>query len=309
MLVRFLGFHFSTNTSNNELQLGEFLSYMKRNNGQDILLGDHNRRIYIDSSHKEYHVGLLLTIKDQKRFCELIDKSGSLTIEVASIASNANLIDFNFFTINKDTGFGMYQYYHQSCSLNSFGHLNYISFNKYKKDLIDAELKKFNSPNTDQIKKVNTKYRAHLSWEVLVRKERLKELIEEFDRVKAFEFCFSTLTVCDSEFRPLTDYVRKERTKLSFSNGSSVTRLANHISNIVWKKDITEGKVMGVDSDGIARILRITDNPDNYGEYSFDYVAGNIHSLDIANFNTSWAVDELLKACKKNMAIFEAKIK
>lgn len=74
-------------------------------------------------------------------------------------------------------------------------------------------------------------------------------------------------------------------------------------------KDIEDGKVVGVDSDGIDRVLRITDNPDNFGEYDYDAVAPKINSLDIDEFEKSWVITELLAKCTEYKHIFLAKVK
>lgn len=85
--------------------------------------------------------------------------------------------------------------------------------------------------------------------------------------------------------------------------------LASSISNIVTKFGIDDGKIIGTDFDGIDRILRITNNPDNFGEYSYDDVAPKINALDVDQFEKSWVVEELLSRCAEYKYIFEAKAK
>lgn len=310
MQVRFLGFNFSTNSAN--LSLSHYINHMINQHETCHKLGEHNRYIFFNTSHSvNYYVGMLLTVKEQKTFCELTNASGNLVVKVNELDSNSNLMDFNFFVLHKTTGLGMYQYYHQSCSLNSFGYFNRQRFSEYRDGLVDTEISAIPTQELTSAKKktIKQKHKGNLSWEIFVRKEKLKELIEEFQKIKAFEYCFLTLTANEPEFQPLTNYVRKERTKLSFNSKSPIEILADAIPNIINKRSITEGKVIGTDTDGIERILRITDNPDNFGEYGYDDIATKINSLDVTQFEKSWVVQELLIKCEEYKHIFEVKAK
>lgn len=294
------------------LSLDDYVNHMISSHGQPHELGEHNRFIFFNTTHsKTYYVGLVVTVKDQKTFCELVKKSGKFVVKVNELDANSSLMDFNFFVINKATGFGMYQYYHQSFSINSFGHFNAQRFSKLSDDRVQTDISAI--PESDRSvskeKSIKKKYKGRLSWEILVRKENLKDLIEELQRVKAFEYCFASLTADEPEFQPLKNEVRKERTKLSFYPESSVKALASAISNIVKKLGVNSGKVIGTDMDGIDRVLQITNNPDNFGEYSYDDLAPKINSLNVDEFEKSWVVQELLDKCKEYKHIFEVKAK
>ena len=310
MLVRFLGFSFSTNASN--LSLNDYIEFMIARHGKSHQLGSHERFMFINTTHsKKYYVGLFVTVKDQKTYCELVQKSGKLVVKVSELDGDSSLMDFNFFVINKTTGLGMYQYYHQSCSLSSFGYFNYRRFTEYRESKVEDGLA--TPPEEKQAvsgeKAIRKYFRGNLKWEILVRKEKLKEMIEQLKRVKAFEYTFTELTAQEPEFKPLKNFVKKERTKLSFSATSPVQLLAGTITNIVRKVGIDQGKVMGIDEEGIERVLRLTNNPDNYGEYEYDDVAPKINALEVSEFEKSWVIQELLDKCQENKHIFEVKAK
>lgn len=310
MLVRFLGFHFSTDATH--LNIHDYVRYMEGKSGESYELGEHKRFIFFNSNYSEaYCVGLLVTVKDQKTFCELVSKDDEFVVKVNELNSDSNLMDFNFFVINKANGVGMYQYYHQSCSVNSFGSFNNRRFEEYRKSSIEAEIAGIpqGEISENKKKKVRQKYKGRLSWETLVRKENLMDLIQQLRRVKVFEYSFATLTVDEDEFKPLKGFVNKEKTTFSFSSDSPVQMLAQTITKIIRAKDIEEGKVFGVDVDGVDRILRITDNPDTFGEYDYDAVAPKINSLNVEEFEKSWVIQELLSKCNEYNYIFNAKIK
>lgn len=307
MQVRLLGFSLSSDCA--PLSLDDYVNHMISAHGQPHRVGEHNRFIFFNTTHSEsYYVGLFVTVKDQKTFCELVENSGKFVVKVNELDANSSLMDFNFFVINKTTGLGIYQYYHQSFSINSFGYFNAQRFSKLRDDRVQAELSII--PEGDQSdskkKSIKKKYKGRLRLETLVRKENLKKLIEELQRVKAFEYCFASLTADEPEFQPLKNEVRKVRTKLSFYPKSSVQSLASAISDFVNKLSVNIGKVIGTDTDGIDRVLQITNNPDNFGEYRYDDLAPKINSLGVDEFEKSWVVKELLEKCKEYKHIFEA---
>ena len=310
MQVRLLGFRFATDVTS--LSLQTFADYIHSKRGDSHELGAHNRLLFLNSTHNDkYYVGLLVTIKDQKTYCELVSNGGKLTIKVNELDAESNLMDFNFFVINKANGLGLYQYYHQSCSLNSFGYYNSRRFSEHRKAEIDAKIAELDESKVTAAKEkaIRGKFKGQLKWEILVRKEKLKALIEELDQVKSFEYSFLSLTTEEPEFKPLSNYVRKESTRIAFTSGSPVDRIAGVVSRFVSHRDIDSGKVTGVDAGGITRVLRITDNPDNFGEYSYDEIAPKINSMDIDSFEESWVVQELLAKCSEYKHIFETRIK
>jgi hypothetical protein len=310
MHVRLLGFNFRAEGSG--LTLQTFADYIHAQRGRSHDLGPHKRLLFVNSTHSsKYYVGLLVTVKDQKTFCELVESGGKLTVKVNELDADSNLMDFNFFVLNKLNGLGLYQYYHQSCSLNSFGYYCASRFSEHRKDAIESALACVSEEELTSSKDrhIRQSHSARLKWEILVRKEKLKDLIEELARVKAFEYSFASLTAKEPEFKPIENFVRKETKKLSFTTGSPVNKIASVLSNFVNGHQIDSGKVIGMDSEGIERILRITDNPDNFGEYSYDDIAPRINSLDTAAFERSWIIQELIAKCSQNKHIFEATLK
>lgn len=310
MQVRLLGFRLFTQAANLDLQ--SYVKFVKQKHGEARELGAHNRLLFIDSTHSpKYYVGLLVTVKDQKTFCELVEKSGRLTVKVSELDDDSKLMDFNFFVVNKENGLGLYQHYHQSCSLNTFGSYNSKRFVEYRDSVVKEKLEKLaeDQRSDKKAENIKKKYKGRLQWEILVRKEKLKELMAELDRIKSFEYSFLSLTADEPEFKPISDYVRRENRRLAFTSGSPVSKIADAVAKFVSSTDIDSGKVTGVDADGIDRVLRIADNPDNFGEYPYDEIAPKINSLDTAKFQDSWVIKELLLKCSDHKHIFEAKLK
>jgi hypothetical protein len=306
MNIKFLGFSFYSTSE--KLALSNYIDYMTQRSSQSYRLGEHNRFLFFNTTYSEkYYIGLLLTTKDQKTYCELVNDSGKFIVKVNEVDADSNIMDFNFFVLNKKNGIGMYQYYHQSCSLSSFGYFNNKRFSEFHDEVISQKLSNLRGNDAEE-RRIKRNYRGCLKWEVMVRREKLKELMLELSKIKAFEYTLTALTVDEPQFKPLKPYVKKERTKLIFSPGSPVRVLADHISDIANSTFIPNGRVVGVDSDNIDRIVRITDNPDCFGEYPYDEVAPKINELDVENFEKSWVIQELLRKCSEYEHIFEADV-
>lgn len=114
MKVKYLGFEIST--EKNLITIQDFIENNLVFEMSDIL----ERNVLIDCSHSDYYKGLILTVKDQKAFCKLQGNLDDLEITVENLSGGDQLIEFNFFVINKKTGKGLYQFYYQSTSLSKF---------------------------------------------------------------------------------------------------------------------------------------------------------------------------------------------
>lgn len=304
--VRLLGFRFDVDSKN--LTLGSFAAAVSTQPTDQKAAHDTQRLLFLNNRcDPNYHVGLIVTVKDQKTFCRLVAGDGSLLVKVDELELNTKLMEFNFFVVNKATGTGLYQYYHQSCSLSSFAYLVARRFREYRESLVQAEMDKIPEGERTEAKltKVRKHHKGQFKWEMLVRAERLEELIAELQRVKSFEWTVATPTVDQEDFKPLAPYIRNQRSKLAFEVGAPVQSLAKAISAAVTKLGVVKGRIEGQDAEGLDRVLRILNNPENYGEYDYDDLAGKLHDLDLTQFQDAWVVKELIKSCKDQAHIFE----
>lgn len=310
MQVRLLGFRFDVDSKN--LSLDSFAAAVSAQPTDQKAAHDSQRLLFMNNKcNPDYHVGMIVTVKDQKTFCRLVSGNGSLLVKVDELELDTKLMEFNFFVINKATGTGLYQYYHQSCSLTSFGYLVAKRFREYKESLIQAEIDKIPQEDRSEggIDKIRKHFKGHLKWEMLVRAEKLEELIAELARVKSFEWTVATPTVEQDDFKPLAPYIRNQKSKLAFEVGAPVNALAKAISAVVAALGVVKGRIEGQDADGLDRVLRILDNPENYGEYDYDDLASKLHDLDLTQFQNAWVATELIKACEDQAHIFKTPMK
>ncbi|WP_300272353.1 hypothetical protein [Halomonas sp.] len=158
-------------------------------------------------------------------------------------------------------------------------------------------------------KEAKKQFKGYFKWQILVRKDKLASVLNELERIKALEVDLSYLEPDSKEFGQLSGFVRKQRRKFSFGKKVSPSSLIDPIVSAVNKSNTDSGRVFGVDEDGLDRIIKIQNNPDNFGEYDYDEVAAHINNLDVSDFKNSWIIKSLRDVCESHNSIFKAKIK
>ncbi len=286
------------------------MEHMESQNNTSSNFRDYKRFCYVkDLENEKYIAGLFVTIKDQRKFCELKNNDGKLKVKVNTLDANSNLMDFNFFIINIENGLCLYQHYHNSCSPNQFGYFLHQKFREFQEKLCQSEKDSKSNLTNKQEKLINKNYKKGLTWELMVRPEKIGDLLNELDTIRAFEIDFFHLKADDSEFKPLSNFVNKERRTFGFMKKTLASVLTPTITDIISKLNITNGRVFGKDIDGIERIIKISENPDNFGEYEYDNIAEKLNSLDIESFHKNWVIKELLSKAGEYKHIFESLIK
>lgn len=310
MKVRLLGFtsEITDTAEKSQISMVSFMEHLIDDQDTATSIGAHGRLLYIDKdTDPNYFLGLVITVKDQKRYCELLQNGKKFTIKVTDLENK--MMDFNFFVLNKKSGIGLYQHYHHSCGLNSFFHIINSKFNQFRNNLIENEINKDENIGTNaNIRKIKKNLRGKISNCILVKKDNLEKLMSELEEIKSFEFEYTYLDVKEPEFQPIKSAVRKERKKYTFEKGGFKSAISSAVGKFVNNNELDEGKIIGLDVDGNERIYRILNNPDNFGELDYDDIAEKLNELDISNFQTSWVIKELLKVCNKNEYVFKAKV-
>ncbi|MBL4706088.1 MAG: hypothetical protein JKY54_16295 [Flavobacteriales bacterium] len=102
MKVRILGFSIDLTS---KPSLDDLMTYIEANpidtNEENENRG--GRLVFVNSNAlDDYHVGLVITAKDAKTYCQLKkDATGAMKLVVSDLDPNASLMEFNFFVIKK----------------------------------------------------------------------------------------------------------------------------------------------------------------------------------------------------------------
>lgn len=282
------------------IMLADLFNHISAHGGSPKQLGGYNRYMYIDKL-EGYHVGLLITTKDHKRFIEFFSDPANVKLEARDVSKGAHLADFNFFAIDEKTGKGVYQYYHNSCSLNMFGMLCRHHYEQLKGARLQAA--KMNKKLTHaQEKSVNSQYAGSLQWEMVVRKEKFDQLIKELKSINTVTLAVSTLAYEKTEFTPMSHLANKMTQRYTFTKGTKIRSVVNGLLKVVSKADIENAKVEGIDEDGLERIIKLSNTPDFFGEYDFDKVAEAM-TIAPAQFVDSPFLKTLIKVAKEAKAL------
>jgi hypothetical protein len=245
-------------------------------------------RLHYLAQRGDYFLGLLVTIKDQRVFCQLIDEGSELKISVAELEANTHAMDFNYFAINATTGRGVYQHYHHSCAFTVFGSL---CSTKYAQLAHQVGAKK-----------------AALTHEIIVRPEKLGELLDEMNEIKSFQFDVGTVTAVEPTFGPLGQYGKKRRHKISFDRGH-VSQLRQQLKTFVRRTGgLEKARIVGKDADGAMRILDLDFNPMHLAQIDFDTAAREM-SFDLAKFDRSALAGRVMQVVADHRQLLEIKVK
>lgn len=286
------------------ITLDEFFGHLKGFHDIPVIWAPFERLIYT-CDYPEYYGGLILSVKDQRKFPEIKQNGNRFVISVREMEDNTNAVDFNFFAIHKRTARGAYLHYHQSFSMNQFNMMCARLYKEYKRARIDAELNALPTQEcTDAAKnRVRKKYRGRLKHETIVRADDLPALIDELDRVSAFQFDYAVLNPKASWAKPLEQGARRKTYRYGFAPKQPISQVKKWVVDAVEQARIKKGRVEGKGKGGEDRVLHLDENPTSFGEYDHDLLAGEM-AFDLEDLKDCWCMKQVMKAVKSSKAFF-----
>lgn len=304
VLVKSYGFVVSP--GNDKISLGDLISNLEAFSGQPDSSQGQLRRIFLDSkAHPGFVVGLVVTVKDQKAFCELVQSQANFVVTVKNLTGANKLMEFNFFVINQLNGHGLYQHYFQSCSPGTFGNYLKSRYRRLSEESKEAEievLKKSPGYTAKKEKAIKAAHAAGLNFSLLVHDETLEEVLSEFSKIKAFEYEFAAVEPDLVKGAPIANYAKRLHQRVSFDPKAAVGVLAKAIHGTVKALKPKRGRVAvvhEVDGEEIPMSVKILDIPQNFGEQDYDVVANKLNNMDTGKFYSHAIIDELLEVCRK----------
>ncbi len=310
MWVKILGF---TLELAGPMDIEELYSMLEDGHGRRHDFADRERILYfVKDFDDDYHAGAVLTIKDHKKYLELVKDGRETKISVKRASENSSLMDLNFFVINKTTQRGAYSHYHQSFSVNQFGHFIGQFVREESNTVVSAEVNKIveSKFSKGKYKKlVSAARKAHTSrlfCSTIVKKDQLEVLLEELSRVSKMEYDLVSLEAPGSTYTPLSG-VKKRSEKIVFDSKGNFASIKKGIVDFVKGENPTKGAIYGYDKHDHRRIIKIMDQPDYFGEHDFDEIAEKlVFDPDaVEGEDGCWGFSELINVCRKNEQIFE----
>lgn len=299
MKIKFLGFKW--NLLCHEIQLPNFCFHLQQDGKnriqtvtEKLTLKTHSDMptpIIVLIEQSDWWTGASIKIKDIRAFCKMIEENGDVKLTTEKLKGNETAVEVNFFVLNKNTGCGLYQYYHQSIWLDTFNkHCRgqYDSLvRKRREDLVQRDAKK------SEIAKFNKS--KTLTYEIMATKERLPELVRSLESVKRLEIVAAEHLIKEGAFTPLAG--RVSRVRHSFIIGKKNGRsLVESIAAALEKSLLKKAKVVGMIPGNLDVVYKLEDNYQSFGEIDHDKATdGNLLEIDIGNIDESLKKSGMLK--------------
>lgn len=261
MKIRVLGFDWQMGAG---ISVSDFLHFL-----EDTPLIEENLILSV-TKKDDYYIGILLAIRDQKRFAKIKQERGKFEIKTEELGKNENPVEFNFFLINKETGRGLYQHYYHSTPLNSFNVICKRRYTALKASRIQSDTPEDASESKKA--KIRKQFAGGLSYSLWVRPEKFEEVVKMLARVKSLEVDVNSLDVSDRLFQPLAKHAKGVRHRFTFNEqqgrGSAKTAVLKLLKDSLG--DFLGAKVVGVDPDDNEVVYRLAENLDTLFEMDLD---------------------------------------
>ncbi|WP_455865012.1 hypothetical protein [Pantoea agglomerans] len=293
MRVRRVGLKLSN--SNNKIKTDEFIEYLKSFNFKSFSY-ESGERFFLFHQDEEFITGVVLTFKDQKKDCRARMSDGKFIIHTSDVLKDEKLIDFNFFAIKKATLKGLYEYYHNSCSIHVLYALLRRSFNNLKEEVKSNFIKDNLSLGKEKAeRKADRFFSGRLQTQILIDERDIVSVLADFSKVKKIEMSYYADQFNVGHATALQK--RSKDVKVSFniidSEQSNVSILSESIKTLAETKGFKKGSVSTTDTDDIERVISIINMPKQLGECDFESLAFHIEGLTSENFHENEILLEL----------------
>lgn len=292
MKIVFQAFHWDCQCP--AFALPNFLSEMNKKNGYES-----RRRILYFIQDNDYWFGLVLTIKDMRKFVTLVEAKQELKLNVHELNENEKIADFNFFVIHTESGFGLYQHYYHSCSLNVFNCLTKNFYNEMRtamftfvKDRMKAEGK-----TKREIDKELKKYKGKFVPTIVERKGSFIERVKKLNDANSAELEFRQINFSNNPLQAIQSHLKTMKYKMSFSKTTSKLDKVRSLAGVLSSGDFKKATVEGIDEHGNDVVYRLFNDFDRFQEYDYEDMVPSLN-LDQTKVNESILQNDIVIALK-----------
>lgn len=263
MIITFQAFAWEPTCS--KLTMDAFLKASITQNG--IL--SNSRSTYI-INEGQYVSGVILTVKDLRKFCKLVKNKQEVNLEIHKLQRNEQVADFNFFTIDSQSGYGMYQHYHHSCSLNMFNLINAKRYDEQRRELLRQNLKDIDPENDARKKKITKSYHGKLECKIIEREGTFIERVKTMNDVARIEFEFQAIAPEQDTFAPLSPFLKGHKHLLSFLKGARKKNKITALTTVLTQNPLKKATVTGIDENGNDITYRLMNDFDRFATFEYE---------------------------------------
>lgn len=264
MKIVFQAFHWSCQSQ--IFGLKDFLYELCKSNGKSG-----NRITYLFEDEK-YWIGLVLTIKDMKKFVTLQESKQEIKLEIHELSKNEKITDFNFFVIDHNTGYGLYQYYHQSCSLNAFNYIVKSCYNKYVNEVRLRLKEKYEreGKKKSEITKLMKKHHAKLTPSIVERDGSFIDRVKKMKDANMAEIQFIQIDFNNSPLQAIRPYLKTMKYKITFLKDISTIDKIRGIVDIFANNKAKKATIAGIDEYGHDVVYKLCNDFNKFQEYDYE---------------------------------------
>lgn len=305
MQIRLYGFQWKTGQG---ISTPEFLEYLSLCARDPIEFAGHKREIYLKDLDNGYWAGLILSIKDHKRFITRRQEFGKIRLGTHEVTGDDRIADANFFVIHPASSKGLYAYYHQSLSPNRSEGLLKFYYKYLKEDrakLMATEMakKSVGGLSDKDLKRINKKLKGLIEVQVILRNDSVETLLAEFDEFQSFKFRYARILPDEDEFRGLRNVAKTEAATVTFKQSSTKQQIISGIANTIRRVHIPAGLVKGKTADGTDKTIKIGKNASVFEEWDFDQAAERF-DFDVDELDETPMIEDIMESVIEHEAFF-----
>ncbi len=299
MYIKFQGFELTI--EGRAISWDDLIEWLQRSAGTIAHHSGFDRILCLDqTTNPTYILGLFVTIKNNKRFTEIRQTHGQFELTARDLTANTRFADFNFFIIHKVSRKGIYQFYHQSCSLAQFLHFLDAKFLDIKTNRLRRAREQDRqgldaTPTTRQLEA------ARLISQFTVRKDTFDKLVAEFAAIKQMKFDIVGYLDQETIFSPLRAVAKKRTERILFKKGMR-DNIVNGIRQTAHKQEVRNVSVTGTTGGGFETTIRLMENLQDFGHHDYEQLTEQF-VVELPRFTQSRLIELLLLAAQENQHI------
>lgn len=301
------GFSFSAQKS--DIELNYFLSSLVGADVEFAIKSGNVRKIIVDSDDKFFY-GVVITIKNQKRFASLVSEGGEVRVKISELADLEKIAEFNFLVINKLNGFGLYQYHHGACTLSNFASMITALYRRQleAKRKVEIDALAEDAPKK-QIKAVNSRFFHGLAFEMLVQSRDIEKVLAKYKEIRSFKYEIASVEAYISNDSPLHGLITKAKHDVRFDSTVDSNLIIKGIQNMISTVKEKTARIEVLDDQDEPVSVKIMDVPVNFGEMAYDDFILGLMTFDPVKIRECDLVKALKDKCETEYAhVFSKKI-
>jgi len=276
-----------------------------QNGPQQFYFLGRNRILHLDTETDNiFHLGVLVTIKDQKSFCELKAASPSSALDYVLVNTKieTKASDFNFFIVNKKTRRGLYQYYHNSTALTHFCDAMRERFIFHRRRLEETATE---TQRAEMVKSI-------LCGEPMMKPEAFLLLVNQLSSITEIKYSSSFMGVEETPYESIKNKVKRHEARFTFERVDTsdlfgdIKKLFAKIKNYPGLKLKIKGhKPPNKDGISLEDVVDLSRNLSDFGKFEYDDLIHPGDQIILRDISTSNIIHLLLEQAVKEPIIME----